>query len=196
MINLAQDSDGNTFEIWKQDQNASCGVASTWMARGLVRQSSFAEEEWSLALRMYRNAVSHSLAPLGVATPGPMTFNPGSFTNDQRSLGSTLSNFGFFAGQLAEAIRAEGIHCHHVAAMPGITRSIETDRLGERKPAIALIQWVGGGGHFVVAARQASTGDIVFLDPWSGDINEQPNDGTYFSTYSSQGAFREVLYLS
>ena len=196
MINLTHDSDGTTFEVWKQDQMNSCGVASTWMARGLVRQMSYAEDEWGLAQRIYRNAIQNTLAALGPPPSGPMTFNPASFPRDQSSLGSTLANFGIYAGQLATAIRAEGMGCQHISFSRGVVRQIDPNKLGERKAAIALVYWNPRGGHFIVAARRASNGDIVFLDPWSGEVNEQPNDGAYFSTYGSRGAIGEVLYLN
>ena len=52
MINIETDSHGRTYQIWKQDQMNSCGVASVWMARGIALQMSFAEEEWGLAQRV------------------------------------------------------------------------------------------------------------------------------------------------
>jgi hypothetical protein len=105
MINIETDSHGRTYQIWKQNQMNSCGVASTWMARGIARQMSFAEEEWELAQRVYRNAVNNALAPLGVSPDGPMTLDPRAFSNDQSSMASTIANVGFYASQLALAIR-------------------------------------------------------------------------------------------
>ena len=73
MINIETDSHGRTYQIWKQDQMNSCGVASVWMARGIARRMSYAEEEWGLAQRLYRNAINNALAPLGVPAAGPMS---------------------------------------------------------------------------------------------------------------------------
>ena len=84
MINIEHDSSGRVYEIWKQNQMNSCGVASVWMARGIARQMSIAEDEWTLAQKVYRSAVGNALAPLGVASSsGPMTLDPRAFRVDQ-----------------------------------------------------------------------------------------------------------------
>ena len=72
MIRLERDSHGRTYQIWQQQQENSCGVACTWMARGIARQASFAEDEWDLAVRMYLGAVAGTLGRLGVSASGPM----------------------------------------------------------------------------------------------------------------------------
>ena len=198
MITYSRDSDGNTYEIWKQDQANSCGVASLWMARGLVRQASFAEEEWALAERIFRRAVQSALAPLAQPPMGPQTFVESSdpSRHNQATMANTFGNLGLYSGQVATAIRNEGMSCQTISFSRGMVRSIDPNKLGERKAAIALIYWHPRGGHFVVAARRAGNGSIVFLDPWSGEVNEQDNDGAYFSTYGSQGVVGEVLYIN
>ena len=193
MINIETDSHGRTYEIWKQDQANSCGVASTWMARGIARQACFREEEWGLAQRVYRHAVQNALAPLGVSADGRVTLAQWAYPNDQSSMASTLANFGFYAGQLATAIRAEGLRVEHIG-FTGQPHTIQSNKIAINKPAIALVCWNGGGGHFVVVGR--STGVVSFLDPWNGHINEQPNDGRYRAKYGNQGIIGEVLYLS
>lgn len=45
MIRLERDSHGRTCQICQQHQSESREVASVWMARGIARQMSFAEEE-------------------------------------------------------------------------------------------------------------------------------------------------------
>ena len=194
MINIETDSHGRTYQIWKQNQMNSCGVASVWMARGIARQMSFREEEWDLAQRVYRNAVTNALAPLGVAASGPMSLNPGSFANNQSSMASTIANFGFFAGQLAQAIRAEGLHVEHVG-WTGRSHRIVANKIAINKPAIALVAWNGGGGHFVVVGRCTSS-RVSFLDPWDGHVNEEPNDGNYRARYGGRGFVGEVIYIS
>lgn len=195
MINIAQDSDATTFQLWRQNQMNSCGVASVWMARGIVRQMSFAEDEWDLAQRTYRAAVNNALAPLGVNPSGPMTLDPRAFGNNQKSMANTLANFGFYGSQLAAAIRAEGLNVTHVG-FTGRTRVLSPHLIGDGKAAIALVAWNGGGGHFVVAARAASNGEIVFLDPWDGQINELANTGGYVARYGGSGNVVEVIYIS
>jgi hypothetical protein len=171
----------------------SCGVASAWMARGIARQASFAEEEWDLAQRLYRNAVNNALAPLGVNPSGPMCLDPGAFPTDQSSMASTIANFGFYADQLARAIRAEGLNARHIPNT-GSRQRIVPHRIAINKPAIALVYWNGSGGHFVVVGRCTSSA-ISFLDPWDGHINEEPNDGRYRARYGNRGTIGEVIYI-
>src|SRR5262245_28851683 len=194
MINIERDSHGRTYQIWKQDQMNSCGVASAWMARGIARQMSYAEEEWDLAQRLYRNAVNNALAPLGVSAAGPMSLDPRAFRNDQGSMASTLANFGFYAGQLASALRAERLRVEHLGNT-GQAHTIQPNKISINKPAIVLVYWNGGGGHFVVVGR-CTYRAISFLDPWDGHVNEQPNNGRYNAPYNNQGLIGEVLYVS
>jgi hypothetical protein len=194
MINIETDSHGRTYQIWKQDQMNSCGVASAWMARGIARQMSFAEEEWDLAQRLYRNAVGDSLAPLGVSAAGPMSLDPSAFPRNQSSMASTVANFGFYAGQLASALRAEGLTVEHVG-LKGQPRKIQPNKIAFNKPAIVLVRWEGRGGHFVVVGRCTNSA-VSFLDPWDGHVNEQPNNGRYTARYNNQGFINEAIYIS
>lgn len=195
MISIERDASGRVYQIWKQNQMNSCGVASIWMARGIARQKSFGEDEWELAQTVYRSAVDNALAPLGVpASSGPMTLDPRAFQKNQASMASTIANFGFYAGQLARALRAEGLKVVHVG-YNGQAHPIKADMISISKPAIALVCWNGGGGHFVVAGR-ATGHKVTFLDPWDGHINEQPNNGRYLAHYNNQGWIGEILYLS
>lgn len=195
MISIERDSSGRTYQIWKQDQLNSCGVASAWMARGIAMQMSLNEDEWSLAQRIYRQAVDNALAPLGVpSSSGPMSLNPRAFSNDQSSMASTIANFGFYAGQLAHALRAQGLKVEHVG-FNGQPHMVTPSKISISKPAIVLVCWNGGGGHFVVVGR-ATHSVISFLDPWDGRVNEQPNNGRYRARYNNQGYVAEILYLS
>ena len=194
MINIERDSHGRTYQIWKQDQMNSCGVASAWMARGIARQMSYAEEEWDLAQRLYRSAVSSALAPLGVSAAGPMSLDPRAFPRDQSSMASTIANFGFFAAQLANALRAERLRVEHVGNN-GSAQRIHAHKIAINKPGIALVYWNGGGGHFVVVGRCTQSA-VSFLDPWDGHVNEQSNNGRYTARYGGQGVIGEVIYLS
>jgi NAD(P)-dependent dehydrogenase (short-subunit alcohol dehydrogenase family) len=81
MINIETDSHGRTYEIWKQDQMNSCGVASAWMARGIARQMSFMEEEWDLALDVTLKGIfllSHEVVPHMIRNGGGSIINIGS----------------------------------------------------------------------------------------------------------------------
>lgn len=194
MITIENDSHGRTYQIWKQNQMNSCGVASVWMARGIARQMSFREEEWDLAQRLYRTAVNNALAPLGVAAGGPMSLDPRAFPQDQSSMASTLANFGFYADQLAAALRAERLRVEHVG-WTGNAHRIVPNKIAINKPAIALVAWNNGGGHFVVVGRCTSS-SVSFLDPWDGRVNEERNDGLYRARYGNRGFIGEVLYIS
>ena len=195
MVTIERDSHGRTYQIWQQNQANSCGVACVWMARGIARQMSFAEDEWDLAQRMYRSAVNNALAPMGVSTAGPMTLNPASFPNSQQSMASTIANFGFFARQLATAIRAEGLRAEHVGLNATRTaRTIVANKIALNKPAIALVYWNNGGGHFVVVGRCTNSA-VSYLDPWVGRVNEQRNDGEYLASYN-RGRVGEIIYIS
>ena len=196
MINIETDSHGRTYQIWKQDQMSSCRVAAAWMARGIAKQMSFAEEEWDMAQRVYRNAVGNALAPLGVSAAGPMTLNPSSFAQDQRSMASTIANVGFRASQLATALRGERLTVEHLGLNATRTaRTIEPHKIAINKPAIALVYWNrGGGAHFVVVGR-CTRAAVSYLDPWTGRVNEQRNDGEYLASYN-QGRVGEIIYIS
>ncbi len=194
MINIEHDSHGRTYQIWKQDQMNSCGVASAWMARGIARQMSFAEEEWDLAQRLYRNAVNNALAPLGVSPSGPMCLNPSSVPRDQSSMASTIANFGFYAGQLAAALRAEQLRVEHVGST-GHAHRIQAHKIAIDRPGIVLVFWTGGGGHFVVVGR-CTPHAVSYLDPWDGHVNEQYNTGRYTAPYGGEGIIGEILYIS
>lgn len=194
MISIETDSHGRTYQIWKQNQANSCGVASVWMARGIAKQMSFREEEWDLALRVYRNAVNNALAPLGVASNGPMSLDRRAFPSDQSSMAATLANTGFYGGQLAQAIRAEGLNVEHVA-WDNNSHRIIPNKIAINKPAIALVAWNGGGGHFIVVGR-CTANAVSFLDPWDGRVNEEPNDGWYRAKYGSRGFIGSISYIS
>lgn len=195
MINIETDSHGRTYQIWKQYQKNSCGVASVWMARGIARQMSFGEDEWELAQRVYSAAVNSALAPLGASADGPMTLDPSAFPRDQSSLASTLANFGFFATQLAAALSAQGLRAQHVGLTANRTaRTIESNKIAINKPAIALVYWNDVGAHFVVVGR-CTHSKVSYLDPWTGHVNEQRNDGEFRARYN-RGRIGEIIYLS
>jgi hypothetical protein len=194
MINIETDSHGRTYQLWRQQQANSCGVAATWMARGIVRQMSINEDEWSLAQRVYRNAVENALAPLGAAADGGMSLDPAAHPNDRSTMASALANAGFFARQLALALRGEGMRVHH-AGFTGYRRVVVPNRISITQPAIALIYWDNGGGHFVVVGR-CTRSAITYLDPWDGHIIEQSNNGVYNARYNRRGQIGEILYLT
>lgn len=201
MINIETDRHGRTYQIWQQQQMSTCGVAAAWMARGILRQMSFAEDEWALAQRIYLTAVQNALAPLGHATTaGPMTMSPVGETGDQSSFQSTFTGGGgLYARQLAQAMRSEGFAVEHRAlandAPEGSSLTVQHWKIAWNRPAIAMIYWRGGGGHFVVVGR-CTRRDVTYLDPADGHVNELDNDGLYCANYGDVGNVGEILYLS
>lgn len=193
MINIETGRGGRVYQIWRQQQQSSCGVASAWMARGIARQMSFAEEEFELARRMYLGAVNTSLSAAASAPSAPMTFDPNSHANNQNSMGATFANFGLFYGQLASALRNEGLKVE-VQHNNGNRIAVVANKIAFNKPAISFVKWNGPGAHFVVVGRCVPD-HVTFLDPWTGHINEQRNDGRYRATYNN-GNVLVNLYIS
>lgn len=208
MISLERDTHGRTYQIWKQQQANSCGVAAVWMARGIARQASFAEEEWNLAIRMYQGAVASALgavpsgsatAPasgtLGVDPSGPMTFNPDAYESNQNTMANTFASFGLFSGQVAASLRNERLTVDHTN-LTGTPPRIADNKIAYNKPAIVLVGWDGNnGGHFVVVGR-CTHNEVSFLDPWNGHVNQQRNDGRYRAPYGGAGSILDIIYIS
>lgn len=194
MISIESGVGGRVYQIWKQQQQSSCGVASAWMARGIARQMSFAEEEFELARRIYLGAVNTSLSAAASAPTAPMSFDPASNGNNQSSMGSTFANFGLLYGQLATALRNEGLKVE-VKHNDGAPVAVVANKIAYNKPAISFVKWNGQGAHFVVVGRCVPN-NVTFLDPWSGHVNEEPNDGRYRATYGSIGNLLVNLYIS
>ena len=194
MISLERDSHGRTYQIWRQQQANSCGVASVWMARGIARQASFAEEEWNLAIRMYQGAVAGALGAISAAPTAPVTFNPAAFAPNQNSMANTVARFGLYSAQVATALRNERLRAE-LTSLSGTPPRINHAKIAFNKPAIVLVLWRGGGGHFVVVGR-CTQSEVSFLDPWNGHVNQQRNDGIYRAPYGGQGAIAEIIYIS
>jgi hypothetical protein len=191
-INLLSDSDGYSYQVWAQEQANSCAVASIWMARGQARQMSIDQDEWSLAWNIYSRVVQGmQLVP---TPPAGRTFDPASHPADQNTFGDMFASFGTYMDQVAQAMSNEGLKTSKTAFSPGIT--VVPNKLADDKPAIVLLGWYSGGtrngGHFIVASRKNSAGQIVYLDPWQGRLREMgPGPG-----YPGGGRFEQVLYVS
>ena len=197
MINIEQDSHGRTYQIWKQDQANSCGVASIWMARGIARRASFAEEEWALAVRVYSGAVASALSHVAPPSSGPMSLNPAAFNPanpNQNTMQHTFANFGLFGAQVAAGLRNEGLRVEH-CGLDGNSDRINSHKISISSPAIVLIKWDGPGGHFVVVGR-CTTHEVSFLDPWDGRVNQQRNNSKYTAKYGNHGSIVEIIYVS
>lgn len=185
------DSDNYTHQIWAQDQAASCAVASIWMARNQARQQTVNESEWDVAWSIYRDIVSPLTTGSSAAAPAPRSFNPSSYQNNQNSMGNMFSNFGTFMSQVAAKLRMDGLKVSVSASS-----TVDKTKLSDLTPAIVLLGWYNAGkrngGHFIVAARVNRAGQVVYLDPWGGNLVEMgPGPG-----YQTTGRFEQIAYIS
>jgi hypothetical protein len=106
----------------------------------------------------------------------------------------TLVKLGFYAAQLARALRAERLRVEHVGTA-GHPHRIQPHKIAINKPAIVLVSWHRVGGHFVEVGR-CTHHAVSLLDPCDGHVNEQFNNGRYNAPYNNQGVIGEVLYVS
>lgn len=196
-IVFRQDSKRNTYQIWVQEQPSSCAIASIWMARSQAKSMSFAESEWELAWRIYRQVVVGMPAAFSAtawATPAPLCLDSRGTTSDQSTFRNMFGNFGTYARQVAQALQNDGLRATHTPA------PLDPTKLSQTTPAIILLGWYAqqpdgtlqrNGGHFIVAATRNGN-RVVLLDPWDGALSELPNS----SVYQSNGIYEEIIYVS
>ncbi len=204
MISIERGVGGRVYQIWKQQQSSSCGVACAWMARGIARQMSFAEEEWDLAVRIYLGAVNSTLSAASTIPGAPMSIDPRAYRNTpddqlQNNFSSNYSRAGLTCTQLANALRNDGLRVTVLDNNDSAT-PVVANRIAYNKPGISFVKWPDrvnpgdGGAHFVVVGRCTSN-HVTFLDPWTGHIREQPNDGSFSASYNA-GMILVNLYIS
>lgn len=191
MISIETGRGGRVYQIWQQQQASSCGVASIWMARGIARQMSFAEEEWDLAVRTYLSVVNTSIGAAATVPGGPMSMDPSAHsayaTADtsvrQADFQRNFTVGGLTASQLANAVRNDGLHAE-TWSNNGNPCIVAHHKIAYNKPAVSFVSWNGGGAHFIVVGRCTSN-HVTFLDPWTGRIREQSNNGLFNSGYNT-----------
>jgi hypothetical protein len=191
-IYFRDDSDNVTHQVWAQRQFSSCAVASIWMARNQARQMTFAEGEWELAWRIYGQVVQ-GMDFVPEPPPG-MSLDPSVHPADQTTFENMFASAGTFMPQVAEALRNDGLTVSTTNFSKGST--VDSFRLSDTTPAIILLGWYTGttrnGGHFIVASRRTSRGNIVYLDPWEGQLRELGVGPAYQRT----GQFEQFAYIS
>ena len=105
-----------------------------------------------------------------------------------------FASFGTYMDQVAQAMTNEGLVTSKTPFSAGT--AVVPSRLSETTPAIILLGWYSGatrnGGHFIVASRVTSTGKVVYLDPWQGQLRELGPG----PAYPGGGQFEQVLYVS
>ena len=109
-------------------------------------------------------------------------------------MANTFASFGLYCGQITISLIKENLRAEQTV-LTGTPRRIRHDKIAFNKPAIVLIVWDGGGGHFVVVGRCTHT-EVSYLDPWNGHVNQQPNDGRYRAPYGGQGSIANIVYIS
>jgi hypothetical protein len=124
-----------------------------------------------------------------------MTLNPAVFPSNQNTFQNMFASFGTFMDQVASKLAIDGLRVTFKTPWsPGAT--IDTRRLSDTTPAIVLLGWYSGanrkGGHFIVASRVARSGQVVFLDPWQGKLNELGPG----PSYPGGGTFEQIVYIS
>jgi hypothetical protein len=194
VINFEKDSSGRSYQIWKQDQENSCGIASCMMVRSIAFQMSLAESEWAYAVGTFAGAVGISLGARELNAEAPMSLDPNAFPVDDNSLITGMGAFGFLGTQLADALRAEGLKVFEFN-LGGKAIRIDDKRISATKPAIALVNWSTIGAHFLAVGR-ATPNRVSYLDPWTGKVNEQPNNSRFISTYGKRGTVIQAIYVS
>ena len=60
-------------------------------------------------------------------------------------------------------------------------------------PFIARVGWTNGGGHFVVATKTTSSGDLVCLDPWYGLVQPSLINLPAYSVQANYRAQQSLL---
>ena len=187
---LRRDRDGNAHGVIQQNQANNCVIASLLMVRNQARQMSYAESQWEIMHRKYREVVN-KLAP--DTPPGPMTWSPSEHARDQRTAANMFSNVGTYVSQITSMIRTEGLRVRLVNSRAPLV----TAALGQSAPAMVAVSWQGGGGHAIVAAGVNSRGQIIYLDPASGTIVELPNNGSFVnSAYGGRGSVFAAWYVN
>ncbi|MEP0191017.1 MAG: hypothetical protein ABJP70_10365 [Erythrobacter sp.] len=204
MISIETGAGGRTYQIWKQQQASSCGVASCWMARGIARQMSFAETEWQLAVRIFQGAVNTSLAAAQTVPGGPMTVDPRAYPNaTEQQITSDFSTLvsvgGLTDSEVGRALRNEGLRTQTLATNDTSKPcKVVHNKIAADKPAISLVDLEPIGNapgilHFVVVGR-CTRNHVTFLDPWTGRVTENRNNGR-FRGGSGTGTIVSNIYV-
>ncbi|HEY5313626.1 MAG TPA: hypothetical protein VIK18_13955 [Pirellulales bacterium] len=186
---MRSDSAGNVYEVWAQEQAASCAVASIWMARNQALQMTLNQGEWALAWQMYGQVVQGmALIP---SPPAGQCLDPSAYKSDQKSFGDMFAKFGTYMDQVATKLALDGL-----SVTSSVGTMVDVSQLSDTSPAIILLGWYSGGkrvgGHFIVASSVTQSGKVVYLDPWGGNLNELGVG----PAYPGGGQFEDIRFVS
>lgn len=156
------DSDGEEHLVLMQAHENSCGPAAVAMAESIANGTPLSG---SIEARM--RAIGSKFPGswwIGELMKGVLNFQTGSVGNNLvkicMDIGLQIREGGWFKPPF------------------------EIKDLGPQKPAIVLVGWYAQngereGGHFIVAAKVAKNGRVVYLDPWNGMLIEHSNNGLF-----------------
>jgi len=148
--NRQKNEDGHWFEIPVQTKENSCGPCSIRLVIKLVRNEDVAEDYLRELVEIAEEggAYGGSLGQGGVLQGGGV---------------HDWSPTGGGTWLVPEALKAAKIPCSHT------TNPKDLLRTSEKKPAIAVVAWTGGGLHYIVVAGPNSNGArMTILDPFYG----------------------------
>lgn len=178
-IQQATDSDGNSYDILVQTEEMSCGVAAAAILIDLYEKTSSAGPDAEARLKK-----------IAAGFPGSLV--------DSDKLWAKGEDYGSTADNIEKLLGSQGVPVTYKDACwlkkAGSTIIIEASRL--RRPAAILWGWYTNGkrhgGHFTVAARMTSAGNVVILDPWDGSLTELPKS----HPYNGNGIAECILYTA
>lgn len=127
-----------------------------------------------------------------------MSLDPRKFPADQETFQDMFASAGTFMNQVTQKLIYDGLRVTSTTgwSSPGAA-VVDTRKLSDTTPAIVLLGCYGGttictGGHFIVASRVTSSGKVVFLNPWEGQLHELGPG----PSFPQGGLFEQIAYLS
>lgn len=150
---------GHMHKIWTQERDNACGPSCMMMAYERVMGSAPADEKlFYQAYNLYgsdNEAVARGRVPARTTSGFEYTYANTLADAMSKFIGkATARNVG--RGNVAESV---------FAAMMGHQKP---------KPVIGLVNWSGGGGHFVLIDKitmQEKFLQMCVCDPWDGDVH-------------------------
>lgn len=89
---------------------------------------------------------------------------------------------------LCSAMQKKWPNLNATADKGGQTHRTKLQNCTPKKPALAHVAWIGGGGHFIVCLGKNAQGKMVWLDPYYGVvecIDHGNDDFVYYNTGSN-----------
>ena len=166
------DVDGHHYDLVVQNKENSCGPASIRTVIKLVKNEDVGEDY----LRELVEVAEEGGAYSGSLGGGGVVITGGAHDWDPAGGGTWL---------VPQALNAAKIPCAQGASLAPLLQTTN------KKPAIAVVAWTGGGLHYVVVAGKTvkAPSRLVILDPYYG-LQYAP---TAMNTYEPVDAQGKVL---